>query len=99
MTGISKPMKAFLKQLKSMDLQGKLGFCFDTRNHSRLNKKRWLMLENSAARRIEGQMKRMRIKIITPRQSAIVIGREGPLEEDIREQFEQIGVDIASRFS
>lgn len=98
MIGISKPMKAFLKQLRSMDLRGKHGFCFDTRTQSRLNKKRWLILENSAARRIEGQLKRMKIKIITPRQSAIVIGREGPLEEDIEEKFKQIGIEIAHGF-
>jgi len=40
-------------------------------------------------------MKRMKIKIIKPRQSAIVNGREGPLEEDMEGRFEQIGVEIA----
>ena len=97
MIGISKPMKDFLKNLKSINLQGLKGFCFDTRNHSRLNKKRWLFLENSAARRIEGKMKQMKIKIIKARQSAIVTnGREGPLEFGVVETFTEIGKELGS---
>ena len=53
--GMSKAMKEFLEKLKSVNLRGMKGFSFDTRNHSRLNKKGWLMLENSAARKIEGK--------------------------------------------
>jgi flavorubredoxin len=96
MIGLSKPMKAFLKKLKSVNLRGMKGLSFDTRNHSRLNKKRWLMLENSAARRIEGKMKRMKIDIIQPRQSAIVHGREGPLEPGMEEQFRELGKAIGT---
>jgi len=97
MIGISKPMKDFLKRLKSMNLRGKLGFCFDTRNHSRLNKKRWLFLENSAARRIEEQMKRMKINMIKARQSAIVEnGREGPLAFGVDKTFTEIGKELGS---
>lgn len=94
MIGLSKGMKAFLKKLKSVNLRGMKGFSFDTRNHSRMNKKRWLMLENSAARRIEGKMKSMKIKIIKSRQSAIVYGREGPLESDVEALFTEIGKEI-----
>ncbi|MFW9916065.1 MAG: flavodoxin family protein [Candidatus Thorarchaeota archaeon] len=92
--GLSKPMKAFLQKLKSANPRGMKGFSFDTRNHSRLNKKRWLMLENSAARRIEGKMKRMKISIIQPRQSAIVFGREGPLESGAEDRFRELGKEI-----
>ena len=95
MIGISKPMKAFLEQLKTCDLQGMKGFCFDTRNPSRLNKSSWLMLENSAARRIEGILKRMKIEIIYPRESALVEGREGPLLDGAEARFRQIGVELA----
>lgn len=94
MIGLSKPMKAFLTKLRSVNLRGMKGFSFDTRNHSRLNKKRWIMMENSAARRIEGKMKRMKIKIIQPRQSAIVCGREGPLEPGVEERFKELGKGI-----
>ncbi len=96
MIGLSKPMKAFLKKLKSANLRGMKGFSFDTRNHSRLNKKRWLVLENSAARRIEGKMKGMKIRIIQPRQSAIVHGREGPLEPGAEEKFKELGKAIGT---
>ena len=94
--GMSKAMKEFLEKLKSVNLRGMKGFSFDTRNQSRLNKKRWLMLENSAARKIEGKMKRMKIKIVKSRQSAIVNGREGPLEPGVEGTFEDIGKEIGS---
>jgi len=94
MIGISKAMKEFLKKLKSVPLRGVKGFSFDTRNPSRMNKKRWLMLENSAARRIEGKMKQMKMKIIKPRQSAVVYGREGPLEANVEVAFITIGKEI-----
>ncbi|MFW9991723.1 MAG: flavodoxin family protein [Candidatus Odinarchaeota archaeon] len=95
MIGMSKAMKKFLMELKSVNLQGMKGFSFDTRVHSRMNKKSWLMLENSAARRIEGRMKRMNVKIIKPRQSAIVEkGREGPLVQGFEEAFNEIGKEI-----
>ena len=89
-------MKAFLKKLQSVNLHGMKGFSFDTRNHSRLNKRKWLILENSAARRIEGKMKKMKIIIIKPRQSAIVFGREGPLESSVELSFQEIGTEIGN---
>ncbi len=92
--GISKEIKTFLNELKTINLREMKGFSFDTRNNSRMNKKRWLMLENSAARRIEGKMKKMKIKIIKPRQSAIVEGREGPLESGVEGIFKEIGKEI-----
>jgi menaquinone-dependent protoporphyrinogen IX oxidase len=94
MIGVSKAMKAFLKKLKTVPMQGMRGFSFDTRNHSRMNKKRWLILENSAARRIERYMKRKKMIIIKPRQSAIVYGREGPLENNSNLDFKMIGEEI-----
>ncbi|MFX1538140.1 MAG: hypothetical protein ACFFDI_28425, partial [Promethearchaeota archaeon] len=69
---------------------------FDTRVPTRMNKKRWSMLENSAARKIEGKMKQMKIKIIKPRQSAIVYGREGPLEDNVEATFKDLGKEIGS---
>ncbi len=95
MIGMSKEMKKFLKKLKAVNLRGKEGFSFDTRISSRLNTKSWFILENSAARRIEGKMKRMKIKIVKPRQSALVNGTEGPLEDGMEGRFKQIGIEIA----
>ncbi|MFX0117662.1 MAG: flavodoxin family protein [Candidatus Hodarchaeota archaeon] len=94
--GLSREMKIFLKKLKSVNLVGMKGFSFDTRKHSRLNKKRWLMLENSAARKIEGRMRKLQINIVRARQSAIVHGREGPLESDAEESFKKMGKEIGN---
>ncbi len=96
MIGLSKGMKTFLKRLNSIDLQGMNGFSFDTRNHSRLNQKRWFILENSAARKIEGKLKKLKVKIIKSRQSAIVYGREGPLESGVTLTFQEIGKEIGT---
>lgn len=89
--GTSKRMKEFLEKLESFDISGKEGFCFDTRVRSRLNR----FGLNSAAKRIEKKMKKMRVTMIKPCKSAIVEGRDGPLEEGVEETFERIGVEIA----
>ncbi len=91
MLGMSEPMKEFLENLNSVDISGKKGFCFDTRNQSRFNR----FDLNSAAKRIEKKMKRMRVKMIKPRKSVMVEGREGPLEEAAQEKFEKLGKEIA----
>lgn len=92
----SKQMKEFLERLEAVDLNGKKGFAFDTRNESRMNGRQWLVLENSAARVIEGVLKRKKVKILRPRHSAIVEGREGPLNDGAEEEFTEIGAEIAS---
>lgn len=92
MLSLSKHMKEFLETLNTVDLNGKKGFCFDTRNHSRFN--RFDM--NSAAKRIEKKLKRMKVVMIAPRKSAIVEGREGPLDGDMEEMFVQYGEEIAT---
>jgi len=91
MAGISKPMGEFLEELRRVDISGKKGFCFDTRNQSRLN----IFDLNGAARRIEKKMKKMRVKMMKPRGSALVEGREGPLEKGAQEAFEKTGAEIA----
>lgn len=92
----SKEMKKFLDELRTVELKGVFGFSFDTRNESRMNSKRYLILENSAARSIEDTMKRKKMRIIRPRVSAIVQGREGPLNADVEETFLQIGREIGT---
>jgi flavorubredoxin len=90
----SKDMKNFLLKLKALDLRGRGGFAFDTRNHSRMNSKSWFLLENSAARSIEGSMRRMKIRILRPRESAIVEGREGPLDMGVDDRFTEVGREL-----
>ncbi len=89
-TGMSEPMKNFLEELETVSVNAKKGFCFDTRVKSRLNR----FDINSAAKRIEKKMKRMKVKMIRSRESAIVEGREGPLEEGAKERFERLGEEI-----
>jgi flavodoxin len=91
---LSKEMKAFMQSLKSVDISGRFGFAFDTRNESRMNQRKYLFFENSAARRIEGALKRMKVRIIQDRISAIVEGREGPLDSGVEKLFLQIGREI-----
>ena len=93
----SKAMKGFLDGLGAVDLKGLKGFAFDTRNESRMNGRHWLVLENSAARVIEGVLRRRKMKIVRPRHSAIVEGREGPLNEGTEDEFMKIGAEISSK--
>ncbi|MFX1368251.1 MAG: flavodoxin family protein [Promethearchaeota archaeon] len=92
----SKEMKDFLMQLRSIELRGIMGFAFDTRIESRMNQRKWGVFENSAARRIQGAMKRMKMKIIRNRQSALVQGREGPLAPGVENEFEKVGREIGA---
>ncbi len=95
----SEDMKKFLQKLKSFDLKGKHGFSFDTRNESRMNSRSLSVLENSAARTIENMMKHLKMKIIRPRESAIVQGREGPLNPGVNDVFLKIGREIGKILS
>jgi flavodoxin len=92
----SKPMKEFLGGLRDVDLEGVRGLSFDTRNESRMNGRGWLLLENSAARVIEGALRRLGAEIVRPRLSALVEGREGPLYEGVEERFTEVGAEIAA---
>jgi flavodoxin len=84
----SKPVKEFLERLKSVEgLSGKKGFAFDTKMKSRLT--------GSAGGKIEMKLKDLGLTITKPSVSAIVKGREGPLEEDAEETFKQIGAELA----
>ncbi|MFW9850378.1 MAG: flavodoxin family protein [Candidatus Thorarchaeota archaeon] len=94
--GMSKQMKAFIGKLKTANLRGKMGFSFDTRILSKMNKRSLFFLENSAARRIEGKMKHRKIKMVRSRESALVTGREGPLNQQAESRFFQIGKEIGA---
>ncbi|MCP8311599.1 MAG: flavodoxin family protein [Candidatus Methylarchaceae archaeon HK02M1] len=83
---VSKPMKAFLEKLKSVDIKGKKAFAFDTKYKSRL--------AGSAGKGIEKTLKGLGMSIVKPHSSAIVKGSEGPLEEGMEEIFEQIGSEM-----
>jgi len=85
--GVSKPMKAFLEKLRSVDIKGKKAFAFDT--------KLKLFFAGSAGKGIEKELKKLGMGLVKPHVSAIVKANEGPLEAGTEEMFEQIGVEIA----
>lgn len=87
MHGISKPMKAFLEKLTSVDIKAKKAFAFDTKVES------WWA--GSAAKGIEKKLKNLKMNIVKPHHSAIVTGREGPLADGTEEIFKQIGAEVA----
>ncbi|MBM5804700.1 MAG: hypothetical protein FJZ49_01280 [Candidatus Verstraetearchaeota archaeon] len=84
--GVSKPMKAFLEKLRSVDIKGKKAFAFDTKYKS------WLA--GSAGKGIEKTLKGLGMSIVKPHSSAIIKGSEGPLEEGMEEMFERIGGEV-----
>jgi flavorubredoxin len=78
----SKPVKEFLERLK-----GKKAFAFDTKMKSRL--------AGNAGEKIEKKLKDAGLTIVKNSESAIVKGREGPLEENAEEAFKKIGTELA----
>ena len=93
---LSKDMKEFFRTtLFHLKLKGKKGFAFDTRKESKMNAKHYFIFENSAARRIQSKLKRMKIKIIRDRESALIEPtRKGPLLPGVKEKFYLIGKEL-----
>jgi flavorubredoxin len=86
---VSKPVNEFLERLKSVGgLTGKKAFAFDTK----MSKSR---LAGSAGGKIERKLKDLGLTIAKHSESAIVKGREGPLEESAEGTFKQIGAELA----
>ena len=89
----SKPMKEFLGHLKNIDLSGKHGFAFDTKLDWRFS--------GSAAKFIEKELSNLGLRIIAPRESAIVFTLKergaitgARLKEGEEERFEKIGTQL-----
>jgi len=85
--GMSKPMKDLLGKLEGIELRGKKAFAFDTKVR--------FAFSGSAAKGIEGKLKGLGMSIVRPCSSAIVKGKEGPLEEGAEEAFNHIGAEIS----
>jgi flavorubredoxin len=89
-----KPIKQFLRKLKSIDLYGKYGFAFDTKVESRL--------AGSAAKFIE-ELTSEGVKLIAPRKSAIVYTLKemgsitgARLKEGEDKMFEQFELELGA---
>ncbi len=84
----SKSTKEFVERLKSMEgLKGRKAFAFDTKMKSRL--------AGNAGGKIEKELKDAGFTIVRKSESAIVKGRDGPLEENAEETFKRIGAELA----
>jgi flavodoxin len=89
--GASESVKDFLERLKSVEgLAGKKAFAFDTKMKSRL--------AGSAGGKIERKLKDLGMTIARQNESAVVLGREGPLEENAEGTFKQLGAELAKIF-
>ena len=73
----SEAMEDFLESLKGVDLSGKSALAFDTRRDS--------ALAGSASKRIEDALRKLKMRIVGPRESAIVVS-SGP--ERRKDEFE-----------
>jgi hypothetical protein len=81
-------VKEFLERLKNVKgLDDKKTFAFDTKMKSRL--------AGSAGGKIERKLKDLGLTVAKHSESAIVKGREGPLEESAEGTFKQIGAELA----
>lgn len=84
----SKPIKELVEHLTSVEgLKGKKAFAFDTKMRS------WLA--GSAGGKVERKLKDLGLRILRHSESAVVKGREGPLEENAETTFTRIGVELA----
>jgi len=83
----SEPMRKFLGKIGESALKGKKAFAFDTKMKSRL--------AGSGAKHIEERLSKLGAEIVKERMSAIVKGRQGPLEEGSESKFTSIGLEIA----
>ncbi len=84
----SKSTKEFLEHLSTTQgLRGKKAFAFATKMRSRL--------AGDAAGKIENKLRDAGLIIARRTRTAIVEGREGPLEEAAEETFKKIGDELA----
>ena len=85
----SKRMKLFLKGIKYLKMEDKYGFAFETKVNFRL--------AGSAAKWIMRYLKKMKLKLIHPIITGIVLDKEGPLKETTSDKMEQVGLYISDR--
>jgi len=91
----TKPVKEFLNRLKSADLSGKNGFAFDTKLDWRIS--------GSAAKFIEKELTNLGVRVVLPRESAIVSTTRSrgeitgaTLKEGEESRFQGIGAQVGA---
>jgi flavorubredoxin len=91
MRGLSKPMKKFLSSLRKSRIGSKNAFAFET--------KALFTMAGSAGKKIIKNLKKMKLKIVYPLITGIVLGKEGPLEKDTLNKMEKTGLEIAEKLN
>ncbi len=86
----SKQMRRFLTQFKRLLLRDKKGFAFETKAR--------MFFAGSAGNRISKTLVKMKVRVLYPIVSGIVINREGPLEEDTLSRMESVGIEISENY-
>ena len=84
----SGPIREFLGKIGESALKGKKAFAFDTKMKGRL-------AGSGASKDIEKSLSELGADTVKERASAIVKGKEGPLEEGTESEFINIGLEIA----
>jgi len=84
-------MKLFLNKIKPLKMKNKCGFAFETKGEFRL--------AGSAAKRITRYLNKLKLKIIHPIISGIVLDQEGPLKDATLELMEQAGLMISENLN
>jgi flavorubredoxin len=87
--GASKQMKLFLSKLKHLRLNDKLGLAFETKVD--------FSFSGSAAKRIIRYLNKMKVRLVYPTITGIVLDKEGPLENSTSTTMEQIGLVISEK--
>ncbi len=86
---VSAPLRGFLEKMSKADLKGKKGFAFDTRYADEG--------AGSAAEAIQESLRGLKMSLLRPPASAIVLGGEGPLKPGEEETFRRIGAELAEK--
>jgi flavodoxin len=89
--GASKKMKSFLNKIKHLKMETKYGFAFETKGEFRF--------AGSAAKRIIRYLNKIKIKIIHPTITGIVLDQEGSLKDATLNLMEQVGLNISDKMN
>jgi len=84
--GMSRAIKDFFRGLKGRRFEGKCAAAFDTRFRSRFS--------GSAAKKIDGQLRKLGFQVVASPFGAYVEGREGPLKEGEIERAKVFGATV-----
>ncbi|MFW9783905.1 MAG: flavodoxin family protein [Candidatus Heimdallarchaeota archaeon] len=89
--GTSKAMNLFLREMRSLNIENKQGFAFETKADSGL--------AGSAAKKILSSLRKLNFKLLHPIITGIVLDKEGSLQDKTLDKIEQIGLQISEKIN